>query len=110
MTDGFLEIGDPNAVMADAVRLEAAGEKLEAVMQAQAGAISAIEGEQPWGNDQFGAAFRQGYYKDDVPAAAKEDMTSLGDEAVKYGNAAALAMTDYSSTDAANAAGIDGVR
>jgi hypothetical protein len=110
MTDGFLEIGDPDAVMADAFRLETAGENLEAVMHAQAEAISAIEGEQPWGSDQFGVAFRRGYYKDDVPAAAKENMTSLGDEAVKYGSAAAAAMADYSSTDAANAAGIDSVR
>jgi hypothetical protein len=110
MSNDFVEITSPDSVQADAVRLSSAGAELNSAAETRVADISAIESEQPWGNDKYGVAFLSQYDGDGEAGGIKERLLGLGSEAVKIGDATLEAMLDYTSTDHANAARIRSVR
>jgi hypothetical protein len=116
MSNDFVNISDPDAVRANAVRLSAAGETLDGEAQSQVSAIEAIEGEAPWGGDKYGAAFLKGYEQQpqgggaQANSSVQESLDQLGPEATKIGDAVTQAMVDYDAADTANASDINSVR
>jgi hypothetical protein len=110
MSNDFVEITSSDSVQAGAVQLSGAGDQLNAEAEARVADISAIESEQPWGADKYGAAFMSKYDGNGEAGGIKEGMLGLGSEAVKIGDATLTAMFDYTSADDTNAAGIKSVR
>jgi hypothetical protein len=110
MTNDFVEITGADSVQADALRLSAAGNELDAQAQARVSDISSIEAEQPWGDDKYGVAFFSKYDGKGEAGGIKESLIGLGSHAVKIGDATLAGMLDYTSADDANAAGIKSVR
>jgi hypothetical protein len=110
MSNDFVEITSSDSVQADAVRLSTAGAELNATAEARVSDIAAIESEQPWGNDKYGAAFLSKYDGDGEAGGIKDSLLGLGSDAVKIGDATMAAMLDYTSADDANATGIKSVR
>jgi hypothetical protein len=116
MTNDFLQVAGADAVEAGAARLSAAGEELDGAVQAVTSEISAIEAEEPWGDDKFGQQFLANYREKpkgstvDFSKGAQESMAQLGPEAQKIGDATVKAMLDYVGTDDSNAADINSLR
>jgi hypothetical protein len=117
MNNDFVELVNPDAVQADAVRLAARGEAVDAQTQSRLGAIEGIEAEAPWGSDQFGTGFLAHYHQNvggqqnlPLDQAAKDGLRDLGGKATEIGDAVTTAVLGYTTADGTAAGDINSVR
>ncbi len=103
--------GDPNEVRATGALLKAQSADLGSQASALAAEIEAKEADQPWGNDHFGASFKDqpnGYFS--VPEGAnkpfndvlKDELNNAGAELSRTADGIIGAMNDYQLTDGLN--------
>jgi hypothetical protein len=110
----YLDIeGDPNEVTGTGAKLRAMAESFQGRAQGILGDIRAVEGERPWGSDQYGQAFETTYNvvpeggEGTLRDSVQDGMQDAGGRLKRVGENTVLAMTEYQGTDADNAAQID---
>jgi hypothetical protein len=105
--------GDPNELAGKGAILRSMAATFASQARTYQAQISAIEGEEPWGSDEYGQAFRTTYFAQPegaevpLPAMVSKGLGQAGERLTKVGDNTILAMTDYQGTDTANAGQID---
>ncbi len=105
----YLDIrDDPNEVSGTGAILRSIGTSFKSQAQGILGEINAVDGERPWGNDQYGQAFEQTYNVvpegSDGPLreAVSDGLNRAGEGLVNVGDKTVMAMTEFQGVDDGN--------